>query len=178
MSRPLFCWDSAEYPKALADNLKQTVEGTWLGAALRGVSKIFLNMLKMVVIPLVFFSLLSGILSLGGGENLGRMGMKTGGWYLMTSLISIITGLVFVNLIAPGEGLNLAIPTEAREAHPPKSFWDILIKWFSNVVGAAAKFDMFGVIFFTPARYASRVSGPLDTMRGVIEAARSDDDTH
>ena len=166
--------DSAEYPKALADNLKKTVEATWLGGALRGISKIFLNLLKMVVIPLVFFSLLSGILSLGGGQNLGRMGVKTGGWYLMTSLISIVTGLVFVNLIAPGEGLDLAIPTEAREAHPPKSFWDILINMVpNNVVGAAAKFDMFGVIFFTLAFGAAltRTSGQaLDTMRNVIEA--------
>ena len=136
--------------KELSDALVASVKDTPVGAALEGVSRIFMNLLKMIVIPLVFFSLVTGILGMGAGGNVGRIGFRTALWYGCTSIFSILTGLLCVNLIAPGKGTNIMIPTTAREAAPPESFWDVLANMVpSNVFGSAANFDMFGIIVFT-----------------------------
>ena len=105
--------------------LERRVEATAVGAALDGVRRIFLNLLKLIVIPLVFFSLVSGIAGMGEASRLGRVGLKTAVWYISTSLLAILTGLVFVNLIGPGFSAAIAIPTAPIEAHAPGSFWDV-----------------------------------------------------
>ncbi len=136
--------------KELSDALAKTVKGTVIGGALNGVARIFMNLLKMVVIPLVFFSLVVGILGMGGAGNVGRIGLRTAGWYLSTSFMAVVTGLLCVNLIAPGVGTNIIIPTAGREAHPPGSFWDVVVNMVpSNVFQSAASFDMFGIILFS-----------------------------
>ncbi|MBT6179952.1 MAG: dicarboxylate/amino acid:cation symporter [Deltaproteobacteria bacterium] len=135
--------------KQINDALVASVKGSFLGAALDGIGRIFLSLLKMVVIPLVFFSIVCGICSMGGGSALGRIGLKTIGWYVCTSIMAIVTGLVTVNLLTPGEGTNIMIPTQGREAHPPDGFWDVVVNMVpTNVIESAAKFDMFGVIVF------------------------------
>ncbi|NVK28531.1 MAG: dicarboxylate/amino acid:cation symporter [Flavobacteriia bacterium] len=63
---------------------------------------IFINILKMIAVPLVLFSVIGGINSLGAGSALGRLGLKTLGFYLVTTVMAISIGLVFVNLIKPG----------------------------------------------------------------------------
>ena len=73
---------------------------SWLG-------DIFLRALKMLIIPLVVSSLISGITNLGSGQNIGRLGLKTISYYILTSLAAIVTGLVLVNLIRPGIGSDL-----------------------------------------------------------------------
>ena len=130
--------------------LERRVEATAVGAALDGVRRIFLNLLKLIVIPLVFFSLVSGIAGMGEASRLGRVGLKTAVWYISTSLLAILTGLAFVNLIGPGFRAAIAIPTAPIEAHAPGSFWDVLVGLVpDNVVAAASRFDMFGIIFFS-----------------------------
>ena len=69
---------------------------SWMG-------DVFLRGLSMIVIPLVFSSIISGVASIGGGSNLGRIGIKTISLYLSTSLIAILTGLFLVNLLQPGD---------------------------------------------------------------------------
>jgi hypothetical protein len=89
------------------------------------------------------------LLGMGAGNNVGRIGFRTALWYASTSIFSILTGLLCVNLIAPGEGTNILIPTTARQATPPDSFWDVLANMIpSNVFDSAANFDMFGIIVF------------------------------
>ena len=68
-------------------------QATALFRALDGLASIFLKLLKLIVIPLVFFSLLSGMLGLGSLSQLGRMGVKTFFLYIGTSLLAIVTGL-------------------------------------------------------------------------------------
>ena len=63
---------------------------------------LFLNALKMIVVPLIVSSIICGIASAGSGENLGRMGAKTISLYMISSLLAILMGLVLVNLTAPG----------------------------------------------------------------------------
>ncbi len=119
--------------------------------AFDGISRLFLNLLKMIVIPLVFFSLISGILGMGDTRRLGRVGIKTFTFYIATSLLAIVTGLLLVNLIAPGSNFRLTLSSEPEEAQEiPESFWDVLVDMVpSNVVHAAADFELIGVIFFT-----------------------------
>lgn len=64
----------------------------------------FLRMLRMIIVPLIFFSIVSGVLSIGEGGGLGRIGFKTVCYYLSTSLLAILTGLVIVNIVRPGVG--------------------------------------------------------------------------
>jgi Na+/H+-dicarboxylate symporter len=117
--------------------------------AFDGLARIFLNLLKMIVIPLVFFSLVSGMIGMGDLARLGRIGIKTFVLYITTSLLAILTGLVLVNTIRPGAGLDLAIPTEAVEKEVPRTFWDVLVNMIpDNVVRSAAELDLIGIIIF------------------------------
>lgn len=139
-----------ENAQNINEELRRRVIATPVGAAIEGVSRVFMNLLKMIVLPLVFFSLVLGISGMKEAKRLGRIGIKTGAWYVLTSLFAIITGLVVVNLIGPGRGTGIQIPTQAREAQPPRSFWDVIASMIpENIVEAAATFDMFGVIFFS-----------------------------
>lgn len=127
----------------------EIVESTAFYQAFDGIAVIFLNLLKMVVIPLVFFSLTSGMLGMGTLARLGRIGIRTFLLYITTSLLAIVTGLILVNAIRPGVGLDLAVPVEAVEREVPGSFWEVIANMIpENVVQAAAEFDLFGVIIF------------------------------
>lgn len=75
---------------------------------------IFINLLKMIAVPLVLFSIISGIISLKDITQLGRMGIKTLCLYLLTTLFSVSLGLVYVNIVNPGENQSLEIRTEKR----------------------------------------------------------------
>lgn len=63
---------------------------------------IFLNALKMIIVPLIFSSILVGIAGIGRGKDLGRLGGKTVGFYLATGLLAVLIGLAYVNLVQPG----------------------------------------------------------------------------
>ena len=71
----------------------------WMGT-------LFLRALKMIIIPLIFSSIVTGVANIGDAENLGRLGIKTLGYYLTTSTLAILTGLLFVNLLQPGVGTS------------------------------------------------------------------------
>lgn len=70
------------------------------------VSKIFLRLIKMILAPLIFSTLVVGIAKLGDSSTVGRVGLKTLGWFLFASTISLGLGLVMVNLFRPGDGLH------------------------------------------------------------------------
>ena len=115
----------------------------WMGT-------IFLRLLKMIVVPLVFFSLVSGISNIGSGSNLGRIGLKTLVYYFSTSLIAILTGLFFVNIIQPGKNIELSPGSSAELpdliATPlSETLMNIVPE---NIVDALAKGNMLSIIFF------------------------------
>lgn len=119
------------------------------GGVIDGLARIFLTLLKMVVLPLVFTSLISGIVGLGDFRKLGRMGGKALAWYLTTSLLAILTGLVLVNIIRPGAGSALRLPDAGIAPEVPASFWEVVLNMIpSNVVQAAAEFKLIQVLFF------------------------------
>ncbi len=111
---------------------------------------IFLRSLKMVIIPLVFSSIISGVTSMGDGKNLGRLGLKTMAYYLTTSTLAILTGLAVVNLVKPGVGVDLGFskPVEglAEQAGSVKDIFYRLIP--ENIIDSMAQGDILPVIFF------------------------------
>lgn len=74
------------------------------------LTDIFLRMIKMIIAPLVFATLAVGIASMGDSKTIGRVGIKTFGWFLTMSFVSLLLGLLMVHLLQPGIGVNLPVP--------------------------------------------------------------------
>jgi len=74
------------------------------------LTDIFLRMIKMIIAPLVFATLAVGIASMGDSKTIGRVGIKTFGWFLTMSFVSLLLGLLMVHLLEPGIGVNLPVP--------------------------------------------------------------------
>ncbi len=111
---------------------------------------IFMRLLKMIIVPLIIFSITTGVINLG--KNIGRVGAKTFGYYLLTSFLAIIIGLTLTNLIKPGIGIDLS--TTITEFDPaslstPSSPFEIIINMIPlNPLAAAVNGDILGVIFW------------------------------
>ena len=75
---------------------------------------IFINILKLIAVPLVLFSIIGGVASLGDVKKLGRLGAKTLGLYLLTTFFAVTLGLVLVNIIQPGTGASEDLKTSNR----------------------------------------------------------------
>jgi len=71
------------------------------------VTDIFLRLIKMIIAPLVFATLVGGIASLGSSRSVGRIGTRAMAWFISASLISLLIGMLLVNLFQPGTGMNL-----------------------------------------------------------------------
>jgi len=129
------------------------VLGIWLPEYVKYVSwmgDLFMRALKMVIIPLILTSIISGIVNIGSLEKLGEIGLKTISYYLATSVFAIVTGLVIVNLLKPGVGADLGFVSEVDGlALAKESFGHTLINIIpTNVVQAMAENQMLSVIFF------------------------------
>ena len=112
---------------------------------------IFIRLLKMVIVPLIFTSIVTGVSGIGSGKSLGKIGLKTFLYYLTTSLFAILIGLTLTNLIQPGQGVNLGAQNafDPTQLSKPGSPADILIRMIPlNPFQAASSGDMLGIIFF------------------------------
>ncbi|VAW69797.1 Proton/glutamate symporter @ Sodium/glutamate symporter [hydrothermal vent metagenome] len=174
--------------------------GSWSGvdASVFGVSffqiydffgKMFLNALKMLIVPLIVSSIIVGIMGMGSGNDLGRLGGKTLLYYTFTSFIAIVTGLILVNLTMPGiidgqpikDLIGLAeIPPEISKNVDGKGAGDIVAVFLRmvppNIIFAAADGQMLGLIVFSLlfGFFITKLSSPqADTMksfwRGVLD---------
>ncbi|MDY0081814.1 MAG: dicarboxylate/amino acid:cation symporter [Ignavibacteriaceae bacterium] len=116
----------------------------------RWLGDIFLRALKMIIVPLVFSSIVSGVVNLGSSNSLGRLGVKTMTYYISTSLIAIITGLILVDIIRPGIGADLGFRMEVHElTSSTGSLGDIILRIVpTNLFDVFAKGDMLAIIFF------------------------------
>ncbi|HEY5975391.1 MAG TPA: dicarboxylate/amino acid:cation symporter [Geobacteraceae bacterium] len=74
------------------------------------VTDLFLRLIKMIIAPLVFSTIVTGIAGTGDSKAVGRIGVKALGWFLSASLLSLLLGMVCVNLMQPGVGLSLPLP--------------------------------------------------------------------
>jgi len=116
---------------------------SWMG-------DIFLRALKMIIIPLVLSSIISGVTNIGNAENLGRLGLKTILYYVLTSTFAIVTGLVLVNIFRPGVGADLNLQQAVDLQVTSQSLSEVLIRIIpDNIVDAFShNTQMLSVIFF------------------------------
>lgn len=129
-------------------------EGTFVNnyivnGAFHIVGKMFVNMLKMLVVPLVFFSLICGVCGIGDIRMLGRVGSKSFGLYMLTTAIAIATAITIAATLGIGQGLDLVSDASfSGKAAPPLSqvLIDIIPK---NPINAMANGDMLPIIFFS-----------------------------
>jgi Na+/H+-dicarboxylate symporter len=123
---------------------------------------IFINALKMIIVPLIVSSIIVGVSGVGQGEDLGRLGLKTLSFYALSSLLAIIIGLAVVNIIEPGldngmpvgEALALSDETDGMlekvEGRGLSDVAEIFIRMVpTNIVAAAAQGQMLGLIVFS-----------------------------
>jgi Na+/H+-dicarboxylate symporter len=108
----------------------------------------FLALLRVLVVPLVFVSLVCGTASLDDVRKLGRIGIRTLALYLATTAIAISLALAAAVAIGPGRGFNLSTSAEFEAALPP-SFVEVLIAIFpENLIAAMAQGNMLQIIVF------------------------------
>lgn len=126
----------------------------------KAAGDLFLRLLQMLVVPLIVSSLITGVTGMGDLKKLGRLGGRTVGFYLMTSFVAIVTGVLMVNLFDPGEGADLglleagagAAPAIVSEGgqHVGQILWAQLEGMIpKNPLKAAAEGDMLPLIFFS-----------------------------
>ncbi|MFZ2029751.1 MAG: dicarboxylate/amino acid:cation symporter [Vitreimonas sp.] len=91
---------------------QQQPSASWpaIAANFKLVTDIFLRLIKMIIAPLVLSTLVVGIAHMGGTGSLGRVGVRTLGWFVTASVFSLLLGLAMVHVLHPGVGLNLPIP--------------------------------------------------------------------
>lgn len=117
---------------------------------------IFIKLLKMIIIPLIFTSIIVGVSSIGATKRLGKIGLKTIFYYMCTSLFAILIGLFLTNILKPGVNysdnktlLNSKI-YDYENLNTPDSTADIFIRMIpENPLAAAVNGDILSVIFFT-----------------------------
>lgn len=111
--------------------------------------KIFVNLLKMMIVPLVFVSLVCGVASTDELSSLGRIGLKTFLIYLFTTAVAITLALVLATVINPGLGVDINTPDVAFSPKEPPSLVDVVIGMFpSNPIAAMSNGIMLQVIVF------------------------------
>src|SRR4051812_36837214 len=88
------------------------------------VTDIFLRLVKMIIAPLVFSTLVAGLAGMGDAGTVGRIGGKAVGWFLMASMVSLTIGLIFANLLQPGANVGVPLPdagvTAGLQNPPPE----------------------------------------------------------
>lgn len=117
------------------------------------LGNMFIRLLRMIIIPLIAASLISGISSIGSGEGLGRLGLKTFIYYMTTSLMAIVVGMVIMNSVSPGFGIHLDLGKVPETFKETKSVWDAVYELIqsmvpTNLVKAIADGDILPLIFF------------------------------
>ncbi len=114
-------------------------------------AQLFLKLLKMLVIPLIFTSLVSGTLASKDATSIGKIGFKTFIYYLTTSLLAILTGQILVNIFKPGIKASVNIPEGVDVQHLATNFSysDIFTRLVpDNIFQSMAKGEVLPVIFF------------------------------
>lgn len=133
----------------------------WLLEVCGFVGTLFLNALKMIIVPLIAAAIISGLVNITEGASVGRMGLGTLLFYLGTGLVAILTGLLFVNLLQPGlidgqpAGPRMGLVQDAAavlgEVKDKSStdLWGVILRLIPvNPVGAAAQGDVLGLVSF------------------------------
>lgn len=116
----------------------------------RWLGDLFLRALKMIIVPLVLTSMISGVSNLGESKTLGKIGLKATFYFISTGLLAIITGLFFVNIIKPGLNADLSFKSEISDFAAAKyGLKEIILRIIpNNIFEAFVNADMIAIIFF------------------------------
>lgn len=117
------------------------------------VTALFLRLIKMIIAPLVFSTLVAGIAHMGDVAALGRIGVRSLGWFILASLVSLTLGLILVHLFQPGVGLNLPMPPKSATSGVETSSFNL--KDFvthlvpSSIFDAMSTNDILPIVIFS-----------------------------
>ena len=140
----------------------------------RFLSKAFINLIKMLIVPLIFSTIVVGIGKTGDVKAVGRMGLKALIYFEVATTVALALGLAIAHVVRPGDGLHL--PASGEQLAQPKTFVETLLHLFpSNVVDAMAKQDVLQVVIFATlvgiaAAHVKGRSGPFLTMMDSVVA--------
>lgn len=113
-------------------------------------STIFINLLKMLIVPLIFFSLVSGISSLNNLSSLGKITSKTIALYLATTAIAVSLSLFIGTIFKPGSGYSSSISVAPESLPQSQGVFETIVNIFpSNILDAMANNEMLAVVFFS-----------------------------
>jgi len=135
--------------------------------AVKWIGDLFLDALKMMIIPLIIAAVISGVTSLGDVRKLGRIGGMTITYYLVTTGIAVLIGLIVVNVFQPGVGVDLALPdahgdTIGRVAERAEGGFVAIIESLvtPNLFAAAANMQILPLVVFSIAFGAALTTVP------------------
>jgi len=118
------------------------------------ITDIFLRLIKMIIAPLVFSTLVVGIAHMGDASEVGRVGVKTIGWFIIASICSLLLGLVMVHILQPGVGMNLS-PADASVASTAVDMSKFTLREFvthlvpSSIFDAMARNEILQIVVFS-----------------------------
>jgi len=145
------------------------------GEGIGVVGDLFLRLLKMIIIPLIFSSLVCGVASLGDARSVGRVGLRTVLFYTMSTTFAITVGLTLVNLFSPGRYLDIGSASSLPEglSSSSQSLPQFLLHMVpDNIISAMARGDVLPVIFFAIlfGLFLVKINSPnVDAVHGVME---------
>lgn len=117
------------------------------------LTTIFLKLIKMIIAPLVFSTLVVGIAKMGDTASIGRVGIKTFGWFIIMSFCSLLLGLVMVNFLEPGISANIPLPANISASDISKN--SLSLSGFighifpSSIFEAMAKNEILQIVVFS-----------------------------
>jgi len=132
-----------------------TEDATEFSGYIKMLATIFIRLVQMIISPLVFTTLVVGIAKLGDIRAVGRVGGKALGWFFTASFVSLLLGMFFVNVLAPGEGLNLTNVdasavnelTEKTHGFSAQNFIEHIIP--KSIVEAMATNEILQIVIFS-----------------------------
>lgn len=123
-----------------------------IGIAIKPLGDAFIRMIKMIVVPLIFSSLIMGIAGTGDFKKLGRLGAKALIWFEVATTLALFVGLGTVNLFQPGVGVNVTAADSSSVATAASKSIDLVQMIVNivptNIIDALARGDMLAIIFF------------------------------
>ena len=130
--------------------LGQDAATQWIDTWIRPVGQMFINLIRMLIVPLIFTTLVAGIIAMGKPSKLGSLGVKTIILYLATTFFANVIGLAFGTLFRPGAGVDLAGVEAVPVNTDPPSITERLLEIIpTNPVAALADGDVLAIIFFS-----------------------------
>jgi proton glutamate symport protein len=138
------------------------------------LGELFLRMIKLLVSPLVFATLVVGIAGVGGGKSFGRLFLKAMAWFWAATAVALTLGLLTVNLTEPGTGVTIAAQTSAQQARAlaggqPSGFWGVVLHAVpTSVVDAMARNDVLPLVVFS-VLFGVALAGMGDRGRPLVE---------